>query len=220
MRVERGKRLVSDEDRDRAIGLVPTLAVVADRLEVYAELLNKWQSRINLVGRSTLHDLWTRHFADSAQLAGIVPLAGCWADLGSGAGFPGLVLALMQDRSASEMHLIESDARKAAFLREVSRETGAGAVVHKARCEDILAEIDPSVIASRAMANLETLWTLSAPLVEKGALALFMKGRDVASELTAASIPSSYSVTLFPSKIDAASSIVRIQSGHTVPTGD
>ncbi len=211
MRVERGKRLVSDEDRDRAIGLVPTLAVVADRLEVYAELLNKWQSRINLVGRSTLHDLWTRHFADSAQLAGIVPLAGCWADLGSGAGFPGLVLALMQDHSASEMHLIESDARKAAFLREVSRETGAGAIIHNGRSEDILRELSPNVVTSRAMAALAILFQQARPFVENGGVAVFLKGRDIGSELTRAAIPSNFSVSLETSLVDPDGSIVVVR---------
>ena len=207
--------------RPSALQAVPVLAEIEEELAVYESLLVRWQARLNLVAKSTVADVWNRHFGDSGQLGEFAATSARWVDLGSGAGFPGLVIALLQSkRCAGEMHLIESDARKVAFLREVSRETGAGAVVHKARCEDILAEIDPSVIASRAMANLETLWTLSAPLVEKGALALFMKGRDVASELTAASIPSSYSVTLFPSKIDAASSIVRIQSGHTVPTGD
>ena len=211
MRVERGKRLVSDEDRDRAIGLVPTLAVVADRLEVYAELLNKWQSRINLVGRSTLHDLWTRHFADSAQLAGIVPLAGCWADLGSGAGFPGLVLSLMQDRSASEMHLIESDSRKAAFLREVSRETGAGAIIHNLRSEEALREVNPDVVTSRAMAEMAILFQQARPFVENGGVGAFLKGRDIGAELTRASIPSNFAVSLETSLIDPGGSIVVVR---------
>lgn len=207
--------------RQSALSAVPALAEISDELDIYESLLQRWQARLNLVAKSTLVDAWVRHFADSAQLSFHGDTGARWADLGSGAGFPGMVIALLQTkRCAGEMHLIESDTRKAAFLREVSRETGASVVVHKARCEDVLAEIDPAVIASRAMASLGNLWTLSAPLVEKGALALFMKGRDVASELTAASIPSSYEVTLFPSKIDAASSIVRIQSVRAASIGD
>lgn len=206
--------------RESALKVVPALVEIEGELVVYASLLERWQARLNLVARSTLADVWVRHFADSAQLADLAPTDRKWVDLGSGAGFPGVVVSLIQaKRCAGEMHLIESDARKVAFLREVSRETGARAVVHRARCQDVLNEIGPEVITSRAMANLGALWSLSAPLVEKGALALFLKGRDVASELTQASIPSSNIVTLFPSKIDAASSIVRIQSNCVATTG-
>lgn len=206
--------------RQNVLHAVPVLAEIEDELAIYESLLLRWQARLNLVSRSTLSDLWFRHFGDSGQLAGLAHTDVRWVDLGSGAGFPGMVISLLQSkRCAGEMHLIESDTRKVAFLREVSRETGASAVVHKARCEDILDDLAPEVIASRGMTNLKALWRLSAPLVEKGALALFMKGRDVASELTSAAIPSSFNVTLFPSHIDAASSIVRIQSGRTETTG-
>lgn len=203
---------MSSGDRERAIQLVPTLAGISGKLEVYAALLERWQSRINLVGRSTLPYLWTRHFADSAQLAEIMPLSGCWVDLGSGAGFPGLVLALLQDRSVSEMHLIESDARKAAFLREVSRETGSGAIVHNDRSENVLGRIQPRVITSRAMADMEILFGQARPFVEKGGVGLFLKGRDIGSELTRASIPSNFLVTLSTSKVDPDGSIVMVRS--------
>lgn len=203
---------MSIEDRERAFRIVPEMRDIADRLCVYERLLRRWQPKINLIGRSTLNAIWTRHFADSAQLAAFADLKGQWVDLGSGAGFPGLVLALGQRfRGAGEMHLIESDSRKAAFLREVSRETGADAFVHNARCEDVLIALNPSVLVSRAMADTATLWRYARPFVEKGATGLFLKGRDVGAELTAASIPSSFSIMITPSKVDADGAIVQVR---------
>lgn len=211
---------MSEIDRAKALALCAELECIKGKLTIYEQLLRRWQSKVNLVGPKTLSDLWVRHFADSAQVAQVEPLDQKWADLGSGAGFPGMVVALLQrNRPGSEMHLIESDTRKAAFLREVSRETGSGAFIHNARCEDVLASIQPSVITSRAMADLGNLVRLSAPLVDKGATCLFLKGRDVASELTESSIPSRFSLALFKSRIDPDSSIVRIQSTHAALPG-
>jgi len=182
-------------------------------LEVYERLLVRWGRTINLVGNSTLSAIWTRHFMDSAQLAGFAQLGGSWVDLGSGAGFPGLVIALLQRfHSVGEMHLIESDARKAAFLREVSRETGARAHVHNARCEDVLPSLQPAVITSRAMADIGRLVAYAQPFVEKGALGLFLKGRDVVSELTMFPIPSNFEVVLNPSKTDPRAAIVLVRA--------
>ena len=198
-------------DRDRALKLVPALRQIEEQLAIYEDLLRRWQMRMNLVGRSTLLEIWTRHFADSAQLLSDAPLSRRWADLGSGAGFPGLVLSLLQDRNEGEMHLIESDTRKAAFLREVSRETGSRALVHNSRVEDVIADINPWIVTSRAMADIGILFQESRPFVEKGGAGLFLKGRDIAAELTRASIPSNFSIRLRPSKVDPASSVVLIQ---------
>jgi len=193
--------------------MVPAIRAIVGELDVYERLLLKWQPKINLIGRATLTQVWARHFADSGQLSDLAPLERRWADLGSGAGFPGMVLALLQgNRSGCEMHLIESDARKAAFLREVSRETGAKAIIHNARCEDVLGDIQPEIICSRAMAHLHALLDYAKPFVDKGGMALFMKGRDVASELTEVSIPSNFSINLIPSRIDPASSIVQVKT--------
>lgn len=203
---------MNSRQRD-ACDLVPGLAPIADRLIVYEQILLRWQRKINLVGRSTLEDVWRRHFADSARLAQLAPLDVRWADLGSGAGFPGMVIALMQvECHAGEMHLIESDTRKAAFLREVSRETGAGAHIHNARCEDVLPDLQLDVVCSRAMTDMKGLLGYVKPFVEKGAIGLFMKGRDVAAELTQASIPSNFLISFAPSKIDADSTIVQVRT--------
>ncbi len=203
---------MNGKDRDTALQLAPELRDIEEGLAVYERLLRRWQSKINLVGRSTLDGVWTRHFADSGQLAHFADLSERWADLGSGAGFPGLVLAMLQRfRGVGEMHLIESDSRKAAFLREVSRETGASAFVHNTRCEDILAEIQPDVLASRAMADIGTLFRYTRPFVEKGSVGLFLKGRDVGAELTAAAIPSNFSVQTAPSKVDPEGVVVQVR---------
>lgn len=200
-------------DRDRAVAIAPELRDILPQLLQYERLLRRWQQKINLVGPSTLGAVWTRHFADSAQLCAFGDLNGQWVDLGTGAGFPGLVLALLQRfRGAGEMHLVESDSRKAAFLREVSRETGVNAVIHNARCEDVLADLKPSVLVSRAMADMATLLRHARPFVENGAAGLFLKGRDVGAELTAASIPSNFSIVLAPSKVDPNGAIVQVRS--------
>jgi len=200
-------------DRDKALAIAPELRDIAPQLARYEQLLRRWQQKINLVGSSTLDAVWTRHFADSAQLSSFADLSGQWVDLGSGAGLPGLVLSQLQRfRGVGEMHLIESDSRKAAFLREVSRETGANAIVHNARCEDVLADLKPTVLVSRAMADIATLVRYARPFVENGTVGLFLKGRDVGAELTAASIPSNFSTVLAPSKVDPNGAIVQVRS--------
>ena len=202
---------MSIADRQRALERRPELGRVAQQLEIYENLLLRWQSSINLVGRSTLDEVWTRHFLDSAQLADLAPLDRRWADLGSGAGFPGLVIALFQQTHAGgEMHLIESDKRKAAFLREVSRETGAKAHIHNARCEDVLSEIQPEVVVSRAMTDIGRLIAYAQPFVEKGGVGLFPKGRDIVVELTRASIPSNFQIVLKQSRTDPEAAIVQV----------
>ena len=204
---------MTDSDKERAIRLCSRLSGIREPLEIYERMLLKWQARINLVGPSTTGLVWTRHFADSAQLADYAPIAGVWVDLGSGAGFPGLVIALLQRAAgAGAMHLIESDTRKAAFLREVSRETGAGAIVHNARCEDVLDRLAPTVITSRAMAALPDLWKYCRSHVENGAVALFLKGRDVEVELTKTPISSNFRIGIEPSKIDPGGAILRIDA--------
>jgi 16S rRNA (guanine527-N7)-methyltransferase len=204
-----------DSDQERALELTPVLAVVREQLALYERLLRRWQGTINLVGASTLKAVWTRHFADSAQILDFAPANAVWADLGSGAGFPGLVIALIQAQSnAGVVNLIESDSRKAAFLREVSRETGARAVVHCGRCEDILRELDLQVITSRAMTNLASLVEMTRDHVEKGAFDVFLKGRDVASELTELTTYSMLNIKMTPSKVDPSSSIVCIRAAH------
>ena len=157
--------------------------------EAYGELLLHWQGRINLIGASTIKHLWSRHVADSLQLLdhlGPDPIV--IADLGSGAGFPGLVLAIaLKGRPGAFVHLIESNGKKAAFLREAVRITEAPAEVVQARIESLDSEAlqpQPAIVTARALAPLSELLDLSEKWLQKGATGLFLKGQDVDSELT------------------------------------
>lgn len=182
-------------DRERALALCPALAAIAADLDLYAELLRRWQKTINLVAPGTLDQLWSRHFADSAQVLTAAPQVRVWADLGSGAGFPGLVTALLlKDIPGAVVHLIESDQRKAAFLRAVSRETGAPVEIHAGRIADILAGLTPTpeAISARALAPLATLVDMSRIPLEKGAIGVFLKGADWRNELTLARAKDSF----------------------------
>ena len=158
----------------------------AERLSIYVDLLKRWQKSINLVSGKTVENLWTRHVADSAQALVAAPDATRWMDLGSGAGFPGIVTAiLLAETPGASVDLIESDQRKASFLRTVSRETGIPATVHVARIEDVVADWDMAVdaVSARALASLSELCGFAAPLVAQGAVAVFHKGRDFSREL-------------------------------------
>ena len=162
-----------------------------DRLTIYRDLLICWQKRINLIGRSTVNEIWQRHIADALALSEVVP-AGTkvMIDLGSGAGIPGLAFAIAFGRARGiEMHLVESNGKKVAFLREAIRVTGALAMVHHKRVEDVTAEIPlikPDVVLARALAPLDKLLQLAEPFFAAGAIACFHKGQDVDTELTAA----------------------------------
>lgn len=154
-----------------------------DRLKAYAAILEKWQKAINLVGPSTLPDLWQRHFLDSAQLYTLAPAeARVWVDLGSGAGFPGLVLAIL---GAPEMHLVESDGRKMAFLSEAARATGTKVHFHRSRIE-ALKPFPADVVSARALAALDKLVGYARPFCHSGTVMLFPKGVDAEAELTTA----------------------------------
>lgn len=152
-----------------------------DRLRAYADLLLVWNKKINLIGPSTAPDLWTRHMLDSAQLFPLIP-AGVHTlvDLGSGAGFPGLVLGIM---GIPGITLIESDQRKCAFLREAARIAGASVTVLAKRIEDIT-PFPADVITARALAPVAELLEWSAPFLTKSSLCIFPKGQNVEVELT------------------------------------
>lgn len=160
------------------------------RLDIIADLLVHWQKTINLVAPATLPQLWTRHIADSLQLVSHVPQKPLiWADLGSGGGFPGLVVAaVLAERPGSQVKLVESDTRKAAFLREAARRAGLPVSVHPQRIEQVAARLAPGtdVVSARALAPLPKLLDLAAPFLEAGALGVFPKGKDAEGELTAA----------------------------------
>jgi 16S rRNA (guanine527-N7)-methyltransferase len=157
------------------------------KLQLYASLLAEWQQRINLIAPSTLSQIWERHFADSLQLLPLLPSGvKTIADLGSGAGFPGLVLGCVRDIT---VHLYESNGKKTAFLQEVVRRTGAKAMVHKVRLEtlpDLKVLPQVEAVTARALAPLPALIDFARPFLRQGATGFFLKGSDVDSELTAA----------------------------------
>ena len=174
---------------------------------------------LNLVSPGTLPQLWTRHILDSAQLFALVPATALrWVDLGSGGGFPGLVIAAMgADRIGFETILVESDQRKAAFLRTAAREMGLTdrLQVHARRAEDVVAGIGSvDVVSARALAPLRDLVHLSAPLLEGGALGVYPKGESIQRELTQWGPPDRFDVSLAPSRThpSAAIALVRVRA--------
>lgn len=176
-------------------------------LERFAALLLRWNRTVNLIARGDESDLWPRHIADSLQLVPLIPpKVGRAIDLGSGGGFPGLVLAIA---TGIRFDLVESDQRKAAFLREVIRATGAPAVVHAARAESLPLPPAPLVTA-RALAPLPRLLALAHPLLVPDGLCLFLKGSSAASELTAAGTEWHMQVTRVPSRTARDACILRI----------
>src|SRR6516164_8832623 len=187
----------------------------AVRLDRFVTLLLDWQDRINLIASSTVPVLWTRHVADSLQLLALAPQARRWADLGSGAGFPGLVIACaLADSLPAEVHLIESNRKKAAFLSEAVRVTGAPAIVHAERSDDFIQKFHGplDVVTARAIAPLTRLLTIVYPLLKRGAKGLFPKGQDVDAELTEAAKCWSIQASLVPSRTDPKSRVIVIRS--------
>lgn len=188
-----------------------------DRLKTYAQLLDRWQKTINLVAPSTLGDLWHRHFADSAQLWRYrPPEARVWLDIGSGAGFPGLVLAILGAETGATHHiLIESDSRKAAFLREVGRATGIAVDILCMRIENTQTCAKVSAvdcITARALAPLPRLLEMSAPYFKSSTLGLFLKGRDVAAEIEQAAEDWRFAYELKPSVTDEDARVVLLKA--------
>ena len=185
-----------------------------ERLEIYHKLLLKWSKIKNLVAPNTLQQVWSRHFADSLQLRPLTEKAQNIIDLGSGAGFPGLVLAIdMQGRKGAVVHLIESDNRKCAFLREVIRETDAPAIIHCGRIEEVASTLaTPDLVTARALASLEKLISLSAPLISAGSMGVFLKGQDFQSELTVARSTCTFDFDVVQSRTDPAAGVILVRS--------
>lgn len=185
---------------------------VLARLQVYADLLAKWQAKINLVGPDTLPDLWRRHMLDSAQLVPLIDTAGAApvkiVDFGSGAGFPGLVLAILLGTRA-EVHLVESDTRKGVFLREVNRATAAGVRVHTARIEK-LEPLGADVATSRALAPLGKLLEFAEIHLLSTGKCLYPKGKRWREELTEAQKAWKMTLTEHPSRTEPAGRILEI----------
>ena len=182
-----------------------------DRLTTYVNLLIDWNERLNLVAPSTMADVWRRHILDSAQLAPLIPPdARTIVDLGSGAGFPGLVLAIMlADRPGLTVHLVESIQKKCRFLEAVIAATGAPAKVHPVRAED-LKGLKADVVTARAVAPLERLLPLAYPFFQPGTIALFLKGRSLNDELTLATKSWTLHSTPIPSGSDPSGFVLRV----------
>jgi len=183
------KSMTPTSDKAAALALTPVSRETEARLDRYVDLLREWQAKTNLVAPSTLPNLWTRHISDSLQLLSLAPSARRWVDLGSGGGFPGVVLACaLAETPGANIQLVERNAKKAAFLREAIRVTSAVGTVHLADIGDIVDRITGPVdcVTARALAPLHQLIGFAEPLVRKGAKALFLKGQDVEAELTEA----------------------------------
>jgi 16S rRNA (guanine527-N7)-methyltransferase len=178
------------------------------RLGAYVALLERWSGRINLVGRDTLADPWRRHVLDSAQLLPLIPAgAGSLIDLGSGAGLPGLVLAIL---GVEGVGLVEADAKKCAFLREAARVTETAVRIHHARIEAIRT-VTSDVVTARALAPLDRLLPLAAPFLAPGGMCLFPKGARAADELTLARRDWTMVAELVPSRSDPRGVVLRLE---------
>jgi 16S rRNA (guanine527-N7)-methyltransferase len=201
-------------DRARALELTPVSRETAERLDRFVEILLEWQQRTNLISASTVAHLWTRHIADSLQLVSLAPKARSWVDVGSGAGFPGLIIACALAGTRAAVHLVESNGKKAAFLRAAQRLTDAPAVVHQERMEDFVRHIPGpvDVVCARAVLPLKSLLRLCYPLLGKtAAVGLFPKGQNAQLELEEAAKIWSMHATLVPSRTDPASRIVVVR---------
>lgn len=179
-----------------------------EKLEIYYALLCRWRKAINLVSKGSMEDGWKRHFLDSGQLLAHIPShASSLLDIGSGAGFPGLVLAIL---GVNNVHLIESDQRKCLFLSEVSRETAVDVTVVNERIENFPPKTF-DVVTSRACAPLDVLLKYSQPYLGSGSIGLFLKGRTVDDELTTAKKHWNIRYSLIQSISDSAGKIVRLE---------
>jgi 16S rRNA (guanine527-N7)-methyltransferase len=210
-------------DRDRALAITPVSRETLARLDRFVEVLLQWQQHTNLIAASSEAVLWTRHIADSLQLIDLarraakkVPVESqassrIWVDLGSGAGFPGVVIGCaLADEMGAEIHLIESIGKKASFLREAALATGAPVQVHAMRIADFVKQAPKRIdfVTARALAPLPKLLDEAYPLLKRGACGLFPKGQDVAAELTEAAKCWKIEATLAESRTDPKARIV------------
>ena len=179
----------------------------SDRLAIFESLLRRWNVRINLIGRGTIEQIAERHIADSLQLLDHLPSSGTIVDLGSGAGFPGLVVGIASGRPVT---LIEADTRKASFLREAARLTGTQATVIASRIEDTsLRDID--IITARALASVTLLCAYAVPLLAPSGVCLFLKGAQAERELTEADTEWQMSATRHPSRVTREGCVLELR---------
>jgi 16S rRNA (guanine527-N7)-methyltransferase len=201
-------------DRARALEMLPVSRETAAKLDVFVDELLDVSQHINLIARSTIPNIWVRHVADSLQLLPLAPDAKCWVDLGSGAGFPGIVIACaLAGRAGATVHMVESIGKKAAFLRQAVDRLQVPATVHAVRIEDFVKNFKghADVVCARALAPLDDLLKLAHPLLKTGAQGLFPKGQDVEGELTKASKYWNIDAELVPSKTSPQGRIVVVR---------
>lgn len=206
------------DDRARALALTPVSRETDQRLSLLVAELQRWQVAKNLVGPATLDQIWTRHIADSIQLLRIAPQPGLWLDLGSGGGFPGLVVAILRSEAGlGPTHLVESNGRKCAFLRHAARLTGSQAVIHQARLEDHIASLSGpvAVVSARALAPLADLLAWTDKLLRTGAVGVFPKGQDVDKERADSAISGGYQINQHASLTDPKGCILTVR--HVPP---
>jgi 16S rRNA (guanine527-N7)-methyltransferase len=198
-------------EREEVLRVLAVSRETAERLDALVALLRRWQSIKNLVAPASLPHVWERHIFDSAQLFPYVGKRRRLVDLGSGAGFPGLVLAILGADTGVHVDLVESNQRKAAFLQEAVRVTGAPATVQPLRIEAYagLARL-VDLVTARALAPLDVLLDLSEPLLKTGASALFLKGRQAEEELTQAMRSWRIDAEIIPSRTDPAGRILHV----------
>lgn len=219
---ETGQRS-SDSDRISALALVPELAPFVPQLDAFVTLLDRWRKVTNLVSGSSFATIWTRHIADSAQLLRIasavspirMPAQIRWLDLGTGAGFPGIVIAILLSRTpGATIHCVEADKRKCAFLREAARATGAPATIHPVRIESLttadIADVD--VVSARALSPLPRLLQEAAPWLEAGALGVFPRGASERETPLDAVNAAAYDITSVPSRTEPRGTILLVNS--------
>ncbi|USQ96019.1 16S rRNA (guanine(527)-N(7))-methyltransferase RsmG [Caulobacter sp. RL271] len=184
-------------------------AQIAD-LARYRDLLAEWNEVMNLVGPLTIATYWTRHALDSSQLLALAPDALTWADLGAGAGLPGVVLAiLLKGREGAKVHLVESMAKRCRFLEVAAQALDLPVEIHNARAETLKLKID--IVTARACAPMTKLLGFAEPYLHRGATGLFLKGQDVAAELTEARKAWSFASDLLPSQSDPRGRIVQVK---------
>ncbi|MGY6709964.1 MAG: 16S rRNA (guanine(527)-N(7))-methyltransferase RsmG [Rhizobiaceae bacterium] len=200
-------------DLDRLHQLVgPVSRETESKLLRYGEMLERWTKASNLIAPSTIADLWNRHILDSAQLVALKPDARRWLDLGSGGGLPGLVVAvLLAEKENIRVDLVESNAKKAAFLNTVAAELELPASIHRARIEDVHSAVaTPEIVTARALTALTDLLALSRPWLADGAVGLFHKGRDFVGELVKSRDVWDFQLIEHRSAVDPESRILEI----------
>lgn len=201
-------------DREGTLRAFNVSRETSQKLDLLVSELKRWQPVQNLVSAATLPTVWHRHVADSAQLLQWASQPGNWLDIGSGGGFPGLVIAILRSEAGLGLtHLMDSNGRKCAFLRHVIRLTEASAEVHEARIEDVARRLpfDVAVVSARAVAPLDTLLSWTNSLLRKGAVGIFPKGQDVEMELSAAARSWAFTAAIHPSLTDRDGRILAIR---------